>query len=65
MAVQDWDDFASDDAVIAEAKGLVAQLEEVGLQHPGESYFVAGYDPPFRLTHLHSEVWIPVVLEDM
>ena len=62
VAVADWDEFATDESIVAEARALIDTLDEAGIEHPGEVYWVAGYDPPFRLTHLHSEVWVPVVL---
>lgn len=45
------------------ATGLKAALERDGIEpHPRhgseEGFFVAGYDPPFRLAGRHTEVWM-------
>jgi hypothetical protein len=43
---------------VAEA-ALVANSTTVQLAD-GESWWFAGYDPPFRLTQRHNEVWLAV-----
>eukprot|EP00887_Chlorella_sp_A99_P001009 scaffold5.g1009.t1 len=53
--------LAMDDFTIAKMAGKVtAALDDLGLKgdYVEDHYFVAGYDPPFRLTGRHSEVWI-------
>ena len=40
------------------AKGLMAALDRDGLPYATDSFVFAGYDPPFRLTGRHSEVWL-------
>ena len=56
--------FVVDDySVAAMASGLRDALERDGVEpHPRhrseEGFFVAGYDPPFRLSGRHTEVWM-------
>ncbi|PRW59080.1 heme-binding 2-like [Chlorella sorokiniana] len=40
------------------AKGLADRLDEAGIPYDSDSFFFAGYDPPFRLTGRHQEVWL-------
>ncbi|KAI7844370.1 hypothetical protein COHA_002168 [Chlorella ohadii] len=40
------------------AKGLADRLDEAGIPYDTDSFFFAGYDPPFRLTGRHQEVWL-------
>jgi len=60
VAVTEFAGFATDDIVVQAAAALAQSIQEVGMEIDGESYFYAGYDPPFRLTNRHNEVWIPV-----
>lgn len=39
-------------------KGLTEALEAQGVEFESESFYLAGYDPPFRLTGRHNEVWL-------
>ena len=62
--------FVVDDfSIAARASGLRAALERDGVEpHPRhrseEGFFVAGYDPPFRLSGRHTEVWMAASEED-
>lgn len=44
-------------------KRLGDALDDAGLPFEGEDFFVASYDPPFRLRGRHTEVWL-VAQED-
>lgn len=62
--------FVVDDySVAALANGLKEALARDGIEpHPRhgseEGFFVAGYDPPFRLSDRHTEVWMAASSED-
>jgi hypothetical protein len=62
--------FVVDDfSIAALASGLREALERDGVEpHPRhrseEGFFVAGYDPPFRLSGRHTEVWMAASEED-
>ena len=62
--------FVVDDfSISALASGLREALERDGVEpHPRhrseEGFFVAGYDPPFRLSGRHTEVWMAASEED-
>lgn len=40
------------------AKGLAEALDAAGLPYASDSFFLAGYDPPFRLAGRHTEAWL-------
>uniref|UniRef100_A0A7R9UCW7 Heme-binding protein 2 n=1 Tax=Pinguiococcus pyrenoidosus TaxID=172671 RepID=A0A7R9UCW7_9STRA len=63
VAIAAFDGFATDEQVIEEAAELAAKLQAEGVQMVSESYYFAAYDPPFRLTNRHNEVWLPILLE--
>lgn len=42
----------------AMATALADALEADGVEFESDRWFVAGYDPPFRLTNRHTEIWI-------
>lgn len=44
--------------ISGKAKALAESLENLGVEYETESFFYAQYDPPFRLTGRHNEVWI-------
>jgi len=66
VAVSAFGGFDSQKVVIAEAAALEQkvsaapsiQVDEAGY---GDAWFFAGYDPPFKLTNRHNEIWVPVV----
>ena len=67
VAVSEFGGFATQAELIARAARLTSEVEAAdGLkptaEMPGgdDSWFFAGYDPPFRLTGRHNEVWLPV-----
>jgi hypothetical protein len=66
VAIQPFGGFESDKVVIAEAAALELEVENSpSLESDasyGEEWFVAGYDPPFRLTNRHNEIWLPVIV---
>eukprot|EP00484_Ammonia_sp_Unknown_P013864 CAMPEP_0197072184 /NCGR_PEP_ID=MMETSP1384-20130603/209971_1 /TAXON_ID=29189 /ORGANISM="Ammonia sp." /LENGTH=204 /DNA_ID=CAMNT_0042510999 /DNA_START=56 /DNA_END=667 /DNA_ORIENTATION=- len=57
VGVLSFDGFGEQDVVIAEAATLSKLLSQSGLQYDQENWFYAGYDPPFRITGRHNEVW--------
>jgi len=62
VAVAEFSGFAQQKTIIAKAaeeEQLVANSTEM-VASEGEEWFFAGYDPPFRLTNRHNEVFIPV-----
>ena len=62
--------FVVDDYSVASlANGLKEALERDGIEpHPRhgseQGFFVAGYDPPFRLSDRHTEVWMAAASDD-
>lgn len=51
--------FKIDDLSIAHMANTLAQdLDEAGRRYDASEWFVAGYDPPFRISDRHTEVWI-------
>lgn len=51
--------FVLDDwSVQAMVKGLSEALDAQGLPYDPDSFFVAGYDSPARITGRHNEVWL-------
>lgn len=51
--------FKIDDLSIAHMANALAQdLDEAGRRYEASEWFVAGYDPPFRISDRHTEVWI-------
>ena len=62
VAGSEYPGFATGKATIPKAAAeaaLVANSTTVQLAD-GESWWFAGYDPPFRLTQRHNEVWLAV-----
>lgn len=65
VAVSEFGGFAPQVEVIAKAAQLEGEVEdavelELDPAFP-DIWFFAGYDPPFRLTDRHNEVWVPVL----
>jgi len=60
VAVLSFEGFGEQDVVIAEAAELSKLLGQSGLTYDQENWFQAGYDPPFRVSGRHNEVWIQV-----
>jgi hypothetical protein len=56
--VAQWGGFALGPTVGMKASALYEELEKEGVSAVTGSYYYAGYDPPFRLTKRHNEVWI-------
>ena len=65
VAVSEFGGFQNQQVVLAKAAALeVGVGASSGLDRNesfGESWFLAGYDPPFRLTNRHNEIWLPAV----
>jgi len=62
VAVREYSGFASEKETVSNAAALTSQVVNsttVALAD-GESWWFAGYDPPFRLTNRHNEVWVAV-----
>jgi len=60
VAVLAFDGFGEDDVVIAEAAKLNKLLSQSGLSYDENNWYLAGYDPPFRLSNRHNEIWIQI-----
>ena len=56
-----WGGFALEPVVLAKAKGFLAGLQDEGYAVDESSFVSAGYDPPFRLSKRHNEIWIRAV----
>jgi hypothetical protein len=62
VAVKEFGGFAKSKEIIAEAAELessVGKAEDIEAENE-EIWYYAGYDPPFRLTNRHNEVWVPL-----
>ena len=67
VAVSAFGGFQNQKIVVGEAATLEAEVEassslEQDSSRYGDSWFVAGYDPPFKLTDRHNEIWLPVIV---
>lgn len=62
VAVAEFSGFAQQKTLIAKAAEEEVQVSNSTLVtvSDGEVWYFAGYDPPFRLTNRHNEVFIPV-----
>jgi len=62
VAVAEFSGFAQQKTIIAKAAEEEALVNNstVVVKADGEAWWYAGYDPPFRLTNRHNEVFIPV-----
>ena len=60
VAVKSFGGMSKGDVVIAEAAALENEVSKAAdlTEADGESWWFAGYDPPFRLSNRHNEVWI-------
>lgn len=57
--VKSFGGYKIDDMSVANmAKSLAADLDAQGKSYDADSFFMAGYDPPFRLKHRHNEIWM-------
>lgn len=64
LGIAEYGGFASQKEDLAQATLLENQISEsddVAVDGSTESFFYAGYDPPFRLTNRHNEMWVPIV----
>lgn len=51
--------YKVDDMSVANmAKSLAEDLDKHGKAYDGDSFVMAGYDPPFRFKHRHNEIWM-------
>ena len=62
VAVSEYSGFTNEAATVPKAAELAAQVQNSSslALADDESWWFAGYDPPFRLTNRHNEVWISV-----
>lgn len=57
--VKSFGGYRVDDMSVANmAKSLAADLDAHGKSYDADSFYMAGYDPPFRLKHRHNEIWM-------
>lgn len=65
VAVSEFDGFAVQDKAVAETVSLskeVGNSEDVKQDTADpDTWYLVGYDPPFRITNRHNEVWLDVV----
>ena len=65
VAVSEFGGFASQKELVARAAKLESDVDKAdGLaaaDEDSDDWFFAGYDPPFRLTGRHNEIWLPVM----
>lgn len=57
--VSSYGGWSSETKVLDAAERMIDTLEAKSLQFNATTFYSAGYDSPFRLTHRHNEVWIP------
>jgi len=60
VGVLSFSGFGEQNIVIAQAAELNKLLSQSGLSYDTENWFYAGYDPPFRVTGRHNEIWIQI-----
>lgn len=57
--VSQFGGFAMDDwSIGGKARALAKALDEAGVEYEADWFWYAQYDPPFRLTGRHNEVWM-------
>jgi hypothetical protein len=65
VAVSEFSGYASNDEIIARTAALEKEIStssDITLDsNAGDSWYFASYDPPFRVSNRHNEVWVPVV----
>jgi hypothetical protein len=57
--VNSYGGYSLDPVLVVKAKSFIADLEAEGLPIDKTTFISASYDPPFRLTGRHNEIWIP------
>jgi hypothetical protein len=66
IGVTEYGGFATQKEDLAKVVELEKQIEnskDVAVDSSTENYYYASYDPPFRLTNRHNEMWVPIVLK--
>ena len=69
VAVDEFSGYALEPEILSRTAKLSTTVENAdGLSMDKTEEFVdkwweAGYDPPFRVTNRHNEVWVPVIVE--
>lgn len=64
VAVAAYDGFSYDAEAIAETAVLsnqVSNSKDVSVPLTSDYWFSVSYDPPFRVSNRHNEVWVPIV----
>lgn len=64
VGVTEYGGFATQKEDIAKVVELGKQIDnskDVAVDSSTDNYYYASYDPPFRLTNRHNEMWLPVV----
>lgn len=64
VGVTEYDGFSNQKEDLAKVVALEKQIgdsKDVAVDSSTENYYFASYDPPFRLTNRHNEMWVPVV----
>ena len=62
VAVNEFSGFAKSKEIIAHAAKLESDVTaDTSIEPENEDiWYYAGYDPPFRLSNRHNEVWVPL-----
>jgi len=58
LYVKEFGGFATEQGVLKEAAALASDLEAAGKEVNKEWFYFASYDPPYRVTKRHNEVWM-------
>lgn len=67
VGVTEYDGFAyqkEDLAKVVDLENKIGDSKDVAVDSSTENYYFASYDPPFRLTNRHNEMWVPVVAKN-
>jgi hypothetical protein len=63
VGVKEFSGFAKSKEMIAEAAALeksISESDDIKDASADGVWFFAGYDPPFRLSNRHNEIWVPI-----
>ena len=60
VGVRAFDGFANEQEDEQQVQVIEKSLDEDNLSYDSNNWFAAGYDPPFRVSNRHNEVWVQV-----
>ncbi len=67
VAISEFSGFTVQSEIIAKTAELESQVSTsstIKADSSTDIWYFAGYDPPFRVTNRHNEVWIPVIVSE-